>query len=87
MIWNILFRHLPLKKRLFSEFEVLFAQLSRLSLLSESNALEARFEDFAHAYAGTPIDNAVFSCRREHFLFLNLYALTNLLSLLKPTKV
>lgn len=49
-------------------FEVLFAQLSRLSFLSKDkfNVLEARLNDLAHDYAGTPTDCAVFSWEHEH---------------------
>ena len=44
-------------RNLFSEFEILYAQLARQKPISsnELSALKAKVSDLAHAYCGTPV--------------------------------
>ena len=72
----------------YSEFEVLFAQLRRLQPVSTDRVcdLKARLNDLAHTYAGTPVSSWESDWRNEHFRTLKSHRSNNSTFITWPEK-
>ena len=75
-------------EEVYSKFEVLFAQLRQLQPVSSDcvSDLKVRLNDFAYAYAGTPVSTWESDWRSEHFRTLKSLSSNNSIVITWPYK-
>ena len=76
------------REEVFSEFEVLIAQLQHHThqSIERRAALTARLSDLAHAYCGNPVDTGDFLMKKECFQAVKSLSLNNNIIITKPDK-
>ena len=76
------------REEVFTEFEILYAQLARHKPISadELIALKSKLSDFAHAYCGTPVDLGDFGIHKKHFQAIKSLRSTEQILITKPGK-
>ena len=76
------------KKKVFAEFESLWAQLLHLSASSfeQRTALKARLADLAHLYCDGTIDSLDFTMHKECFRAINRFRKNKDIIITKPDK-